>query len=194
MKDNKNINENVPNSICTRCSLANHIDYKDWEKRLRPLDIIPEKKKEKVLRVKTTPWKGIDGEYVDTKLELLPEFTTPASVREEQSITLYSPYGRFGGHFMLLLKGRVINFEKAWIFMSEDFVKELRKFPYKYHEKTVTDGEFFRLEDNDTFSLQDVEHFEGWKVLLKCEIDDKEFLRPEKPDVIILLDMLSDSQ
>jgi len=188
MKNSSSNMREVPR-IHPGCSMAEtgYNDYDDFDNPLRPLDIIPEDRKGKVLSEEKTQEKGYDGYYVDKKLELLPEFTKPSSVREEQYVTILIPSSG-GVDFVTLFGG--INFKKAWVFMNEDVVEELRKHPYKYHNKTVAYGEIFRLEDNDTFWLQDVKYFDGWKVLLKCEINGEVFHRLEKPEFIIQFEMM----
>ena len=182
----KNIEErNVP-SIHPGCSLAETgwNDYDDFDNPLKALDIIPEDTKKMVLEEKSIPCEGEDESYVVVKYQLKPGFTTPASVRTESHMNLILSAGV---HFMPLFKEKGVNLEKAWVFMDEKFVEELRKFPYKHHLDTVAYGEFFRLPNNDTFSLQEVEYFEGWRVVCKWQIDGKGFVRPETPQIIIQL-------
>lgn len=173
----------VPTTIhTTGCSMAEtgRNDYDDFNKPLKPLNVIPEEKKDEVLKENYIPCKGYDGDYMDVKLELLPEFTKPSALRPEPLVTVTVPAGI---HPIALLNPEAIN--QAWIILNPEVVKELRKFPYKFQQDTVAYGEFFRLENNDSFSLQEVKYFEGWRVIRECNIDGVVYQRPENPEFII---------
>jgi len=189
MKNSTNNNVNDVPSIHTGCSMAEtgRNDYDDFDNPLKPMDIIPEAQKNEVLVERRTQCQGYDGPYEEIEVKLLPEFRKPASVREESHITLYIPSGV---HFLDLFKEKSENLEKTWIFLHKDVVEELRKFPIKFYHDSVAYGEIFRLKNDDSFSLQEVEFYHDWKVLLNCEIDDKKISRCEKPEVIIQLELI----
>ena len=176
MKNSLNNNENyVPSMAEPRFA-----DFDDLDNPLKSFKVIPEEKKDYVLQEKENPCNGDGGSYVDTKLELLPEFTKPSSLREEPLVTITVPSGI---HPITLIKPEVIN--HAWIILSKDVVEKLREFSYKFKQNTIAYGEFFRLENDDSFYLQRVEHFDGWRVLRECQINGETFRVPECPEFII---------
>ena len=174
-------NREVP-SVHTGCSLAETgwNEYDDFDNSLKPLNVIPGEKKDEVLQEKFISSQGFDGYYDDKKLELLPEFTKPSSLRTEPLVTITVPSGI---HPITLLKPEVIN--HAWIILDKDVVEKIKDFTYKFKQNTFAFGEFFRLENNDTFTLQKIEYFEGWRVLRECNIDGVIFQRPECPEFIV---------
>lgn len=183
MKD-KNNKAYVP-YIHPGCSLAEtgRGEYDDFDNPLRALDIIPEGKEISFVRTEKTY--RFDGEdYVDIKFALPPEMKNPSSIRKEPLIAvIITP----GVHPITFLKEKGVNIENAWIFMHEEVVETLRKLPYRYHQKTVAYGEFFRFEDFDTISLQTVQYLPNWRVVLNGQINGKEFSRPSTPECIIEL-------
>ena len=172
-------------SVHFGCSMAETgaSDYDDFDNPLAPLNVIPEGKD--ILFVENrTEYTGIDGKYEDVKRELPAGLENPSSVREEPLVTVVVSSGV---HPITLVNPEVIN--HAWIFYRKDVVEEIRKFPYKYQQDSIAYGEFFRLENCDSFSLQKVEYFEGWRVLRECEINGIVYQRPEVPEYIIELVM-----
>lgn len=171
------------NKKYTPCSLAE--PYADFDNHFEPLEDfnhIPEERKADFLEKKTIQYQGEDDVYMVEKYQLKSEFTTPASVRTESHMNLILSEGV---HFIPLFKEKGINLEKAWVFLDPKYVDELQKFPYKHRMDFVAYGDLYRLQNNDTFYLQKVEHFEGWRVLRKWDIEGKEGIRPEVPEIII---------
>ena len=173
----------VPSNKHPGCSLAETglSDYDDFDNPLKPLDIIP-KGKEKLL-IRTVYSYKSDGEYYEDVFYKLPsEINSPSQVREEFLVSLVVPLGM---HPFTFLKEKGVDITNAWIFMNEELVEKLRQFPNKFHQPSVAYGEFFRFESGDSVSLQSVEYFKDWKVLLNWEIDGKKFIRNDMPGYII---------
>ena len=82
--------------------------------------------------------------------------------------------------------------DKELFFLHKNVVDVLRSRPLKYHQKTVAYGEFFRFEDLDEISLQEVEHFTDWKIIFEGKIDGEVFYRPDTPELIIEVVMEED--
>lgn len=168
-----------------RCSMAETGagDYDDFDNPLKSFNIIPEGKEDLLIRhVEAYKYDGENHEEVSYTLPCGIE--NPSSVREEPLVTVVVSSEV---HPITLLNPEVI--KNAWIFCKEDVVEEIRKFPYRYQQDTIAYGEFFRLENCDSFSLQKVEHFEGWRVLRECEINGTVYQRPDVPEYIIELVM-----
>lgn len=164
------------------CSQAENYLYDDVDNPLGEFDIIPEGKKDTVL-VKTVENYVSDGEnYEDVHYSLSTGIENLSDVLEEPNVKVIVP---FGVHPFAYLKEIGVDFTKSWVFMHEEVVDTLRKLPYKHHLDTVAYGEFFRFEDYDTMSLQKVEYFPKWKVILEGKLSTEEFYRPESPEAII---------
>ena len=166
-----------------RCSLAETGagDYDDFDNPLGALNIIPEGTDIQLLEEKEQH-DGFDGPYVDVKLSLPPEVERPSHVRKENLVTVEVPSGV---HPFTFLKEKGVDIENSWIFMNDDVVDTLKKMPYRYHQVTVAYGEFFRFESFDEISLQEVEYFKKWKIILEGKICEKEFYRTDSPESII---------
>ena len=167
------------------CSLAEtgRGEYDDFDNPLKPLDIIPESKKESVLKKDLKPY-VCDGEnYEEVKYVLSHEIVNPAQVREEALVTVVIPSGV---HPVTFLKEH-LDIEKAWVFMHNDVVQILRDMPRRFYHDTVAYGEFFRFENFDTISLQKVEHFDKWKVLVEWDFGEGVCVREDIPEFIIEL-------
>jgi len=185
MKNNSIYTEREVPSVHPGCTLAETGagDYDDFDNPLKSFNVIPEGKEDTVL-VRTVKKYISDGEYhEDFHYELSSEIECPSDALEEQfSITVVVPSGV---HPFDYLKKSGVNIANAWVFMHKEVVDNLRTLPYKHHLETVAFGEFFRFEDCDTISLQCVEHFPNWKVILVGKINEEDFYRPESPETII---------
>ena len=181
MKDNKNTNVNVP-CIHSGCNLAETgaSDYDNFDAPLGALDIT--EGQDVQLVEERNQRDGFDGPYVEVKVTLPPQVQNPADVREEPMVTITVPSGV---HPITFLKEKGVEITKAWVFMDSNVVKTLRKLPRRYHQNTVAYGEFFRFENLDTISLQEVKYFDHWHVLLEWEFNGEKLQRPEIPETII---------
>lgn len=180
MKNSIYNQKEVP-SIHTGCSLAETgaSEYDDFDNPLGELDIIPRGTDIHFVEERNEV-EGFDGPYVEVKVTLPLEIQNPSSVRDEPLVTVVVSSGV---HPITLFNPEVIN--HAWIILDKDVVEKIREFPYKFQQDTISYGEFFRLENNDSFSLQKVKYFEGWRVLQECNIDGTIFQRPKYPEFII---------
>lgn len=184
MEDNKN-NVNVPNSIHSGCSLAetgSH-DYDDFDNPLAPLDIIPEEADIQFVENCRQMFDGFDGPYLEVRRVLPSGIKSPSDVRKEILVSVTIPSGE---HPIDFLK-RHVEITNAWVFLDSNVLEALRKLPHKFHQATVAYGEFFRFEDFDTISLQEVQYFDDWKVLKNWNFDGEEFSRVDTPDFIVQL-------
>ena len=181
MKNSINERRNVP-SIHTGCSLAEtgYFDYDDYNNPLGELDIVEGTEVE--LLEERTQRDGFDGPYLEIKIKLPPEVKKPADARKEPLVTITVP---LGVHPIAFLKEKGVEITKAWVFMDSSVVETMRKSPRRYHQESVAYGEFFRFENFDTISLQEVKYFDTWKVLLEWEFDGEKLQRPEIPETII---------
>lgn len=175
-------------SINPRCSLAEtgRNDYDDYDNPLKALKVIPEGTEDRWLIEETKECESFDGEYLKIERVLRPEVKAPACVRNETLVTITVPEGV---HPITFLKETVANLEHAWVFVSKEVAKMLRKLPTKYYQDTVAYGEFFRFETFDEISLQTVEYFDDWKVLCEWEFEGDKFARTANPEFIIQLEM-----
>ena len=184
---NNNINNTsakVPNTrIHSGCSLAatGRFNYDYFDEPLAPFAIIPEETDIQFIKEERAG-RGLDGPFVDVKYRLPDGMENPSSVREEPLVTVAVPVGV---HPFTFLKEKGVDIENSWIFMNNDVANVLRKMPCRFHQVTIAYGEFFRFEDFDTISLQTVEYFPDWKVIMDGKIGEKEFNRTDKPVSII---------
>lgn len=179
MKNSIYNKKEVPERIC---SMAEEYLYDDFDNPLGSFGIIPKGKEDTVL-VKTVENYVSDGEYYeDVHYELSTNIQSPSDAMDEHfTLVIVIPEGV---HPFTYLK-ECVDMNKEWIFLNKDVVEVLRKAPCKYYQKTIAYGEFFRFEDFDEVSLQDVQHFTDWKVILEGKISTEEFYRPERPETII---------
>lgn len=161
-------------------------DWDDFDNPLGEFNIIPEGKES--LLVRNVDEYRFDGETQKEVYYTLPsEIEKPSSIRDESVITVFVPSDV---HPFSYLKEIGIDITKAaWIFLHKDVIDVLRKLPWRHYLDTVAYGEFFRFEDFDTVSLQKVEYFPEWKVILEGKVGEQEFYRPDTPEYIIELVM-----
>lgn len=164
------------------CSLAETgaAEFDDFDNPLKPLDIVPVGTD--ILVEMESVWESFDGRHVEVYLKLPEGIENPSSVRQESHEIVVVP---LGVHPVTFLKEKGVDITTAWVFMHEEVVKTLRKLPCRFHQKTVAYGEFFRFEDFDTMSLQEVEYFPKWRVVYEGEINEKRFHRNDTPERII---------
>lgn len=189
MKNNtNNQDKRVVPSVHSGCSLAETgwSEYDDYDNPLKSFKIIPEGTESNWLVDEVNEYDGFDGKSVEIVHVLKPEIIDPSYVRDEALITITVPEGV---HPITFLKENVSNLDQAWVLLSKNVVETLRELPNRYHQKTVAYGEFFRFENFDTVSLQEIEYFDDWKVLLNWEFDKEKFERNDTPDFIIQLKM-----
>lgn len=178
---------NVPSIPCG-CSLAEtgRSEYDDYDNPLKALKVIPEGTEDRWLDKAVEYYTAYEEETVEVVNSLKPGIDSPSDVRDEGIVTITIPKDV---HPIEFLKKIVANSDRAWIFVNESIVETLRKLPTKYHQNTVAYGEFFRFENLDTISLQAIEYFDDWKVILDWEFDGEKFTRVDVPEFIIQLEL-----